>query len=109
ADDAILELNHRFQKHGLGYEFLGGELIKLNSQYIHAQAVKPAISLLQDEGFRGAEEEFLHAHDHYREGRYKEAIVDALKAFENTMKSICNARTWHYSSNDPANQLIKII
>jgi len=109
ADDAILELNARFQEHSIGYQFEGGELIKVGSQYIHSSVVKPALTLLHDKSFRGAESEFLSAHEHYRKGRYKEAIVDALKAFESTIKAICDARKWHYSPSDSAKELIKII
>jgi hypothetical protein len=96
ADEAINELNHRFREHNIGYQFVGDELIRVDSQYIHGQVVKPAITLLQSANFRGASEEFLHAHEHYRHGRSKEAVVEALKAFESTMKSICDARKWSY-------------
>lgn len=110
SDDAIAELNHRFHEHSIGYEYVGDNLIKQNSQYIHAEVVKPALSLLQDQHFSGPEEEFLHAHQHYRKGEYKEAIVDALKAFESTMKAICDARKWPYDkSKTAAKELIDIV
>lgn len=109
ADDAVSELNTRFKEHGIGYQFDGGELMRVDSQYMHAQVVKPAISLLRDLKFLGAENEFLHAHEHYRKGNHKEAIVDALKAFESTMKAICYARNWTFSPNDSARDLIKIM
>lgn len=80
--------------------------MRVDSQYIHAQVVKPAISLLQEMGFRGAEDEFLRAHRHYRVGEYKEAVAEALKAFESTMKAICVARKWSYDANATARILI---
>ena len=46
ADDAIAELNARFQEHGIGYAFEGGEIIRVDSQLLHAEAVKPALILL---------------------------------------------------------------
>lgn len=107
-DDAIEELNHRFKEHGIGYEFVGGELIRVDSQYVHAEVTRPAISLLQDMDFAGASDEFLRAHEHYRKERYKEAVAEALKAFESTMKSICDARKWHYA-DATAKTLIKIL
>lgn len=107
--DAIDELNFRFREHGVGYQFEGGELIRLDSQYIHSESVVPAITLLRHERFRGAEEEFLKAHHHYREGRYKEAVVEALKAFESTMKCICDARRWSYQPTAQAKNLIEIL
>lgn len=109
AHDAIEELNHRFKQHGLGYEFVDGEIIRIDSQYIHAEAVKPAIQLLHDAKFYGASEEFLKAHKYYREGKYKEATAEALKSFESTLKCICNEKGWSYESTDTATKLIKVI
>jgi hypothetical protein len=66
------------------------KLIRIDSQYVHAEAVKPAIFLLQEAEFEGASEEFLKAHNHYSQGQNKEATAEALKTFESTLKSICN-------------------
>lgn len=108
-DDAIQELNHRFQEHGIGYQYVSGEIIRIDSQYIHSEVVKPAISLLQEAGFRGPSDEFLDAHEHYRKGNYKEAIAGALKAFESTMKAICDVRKWPYSPSATAKPLIDVL
>ncbi|PLS80213.1 MAG: hypothetical protein CYG59_09180 [Chloroflexi bacterium] len=108
-DDAIEELNHRFREHGIGYQFTGGELIKVDSQFVHAEIVTPAISLLHDLAFRGPEDEFLRAHEHYRHGRNKEAITEALKAFESALKAICEARGWSYDKTATASKLIATV
>jgi hypothetical protein len=50
--------------------------------------VKPALSLLHDAGFDGPADEFMKGFEHYRHGRNKEAVAEALKAFESTMKAI---------------------
>ncbi len=109
VDDAIEELNLRFREHGVGYQFEGNRLIRIDSQFIHAEAVKPALGLLAEAGFEGAREEFTKAHEHYRHDRYKEAVAEALKAFESTMKSICDARKWPYKSSDTAKPLMDIL
>ena len=109
ADDAIEELNHRFREHSVGYQYVGGQLIRMDSEYLHAEAVKPALSLLRHAGFSGAEEEFSSAHEHYRHGRKKEAIADALKAFESTMKAVCDAQGWSYSGAATAKELIGVV
>jgi len=108
-DEAIKELNHRFREHGIGYQFESGELMRVDSQFVHAEVVKPALALLHEAGFKGAQEEFLKAHDHYRHGRSKEAIAEALKAFESTMKAICAARKWPYPATATAKALIDIL
>jgi len=108
-DLAIEKLNYRFEEHQLGYEFIEGQLILRNNKYIHKEAIVPAIKLLHEEMFFGPSEEFLRAHEHYRKGRYKEAIVEALKAFESTIKSICETRNWPYDPTAQASGLIKVI
>ncbi|HDZ9157241.1 TPA: hypothetical protein RUY77_003519, partial [Vibrio cholerae] len=56
----------------------------------------------------GARDEFLSAHTHYRNQRYKEALVDCLKSFESMMKAICEKRGWQFGKNDTAKKLINI-
>jgi hypothetical protein len=107
-DDAINELNTRFKEHGIGYQYVGGRIVRIDSQYVHTEAVLPAISLLQQPGFEGASEEFLDAHKHYREGNYKDAISNASKAFESTMKSVCSLMDWKFPENATAKPLIDI-
>ena len=60
-------------------------------------------------GTGGREAEFLNAHEHYRRGDYPEAIGEALKAFESTMKAICDNRKWPYPAKATAQGLIKAI
>src|ERR1022692_528927 len=81
ADDAISELNFRFREHGVGYQF-DGEIIRVDSELLHAEAVKPALGLLRAAEYAGAQAEFLSAHEHHRHGRTKEALAECLKAFE---------------------------
>lgn len=108
-DACIKELNGRFKQAGCGYEYINGELIRIDSQLIHTDAVKPAINFLNAKGFAAPRNEFLGAFAHYRHGRYKEALVDAAKAFESTMKIICTANGWSYAKTDTANKLITIL
>jgi hypothetical protein len=96
VEEAINRLNRRFKQHDLGYEFVGcpGIIIRVDSQYVQAEVVEPAIALLHAAGFQGPLDEFLKAHREYRRGDMKDAMNDALKAFESTMKAICDARRW---------------
>lgn len=106
--EAIETLNYRFREHGVGYQYESGEIIRVDSQIIHAEAVKPVLHLLSDTRFKGANEEFLKAHEHYRHGRYKECLVECLKAFESTMKTICDIQGWIYQPRDTAKNLINV-
>jgi hypothetical protein len=59
--------------------------------------------------FTGASDEFLKAHEHYRKGRKGEAMTEALKAFESTMKAICDENGWSYPGNATAKTLVKAV
>lgn len=108
ATDSIIELNARFKEHGIGYQFEDGNIIRIDSEFIHSEAVKPALRLLSDAIYSGAQDEFLSAHEHYRHGNNKEALVDCLKSFESTMKTICDKKGWSYSPTATASSLIDI-
>ena len=107
-DDAVEELNHRFREHGVGYQYESGQIIRVDSQYLHSEAVKPALTMLSDSMYQGANAEFLSAHEHYRAKRYKECLNDCLKAFESCLKAICDKRGWTYGAGDTANRLVDI-
>jgi hypothetical protein len=68
----------------------------MDSQFLHAEVVKPALTLLNAKGFEGPAQEFVDAFDHFRHGQNKDAMDDALKCFESTMKAICTKRNWAY-------------
>lgn len=106
-DDAISELNYRFKESGIGYQFESDELIRVDSQYVHSEVVKPVLNLLgKNKKYAGANDEFLSAHEHYRHKRYKECLNDCLKSFESLMKAIHEKHSWPYNQNDTAKKLI---
>ncbi len=105
-DNAIAELNARLREHGVGYTFETGTIIKLDSTYVHAEITVPALQILHDGKYRGAMDEFLKAHEHWRHGRNKEAINDSLKAFESVLKTICERKKWAFQPTDTAKKLI---
>ena len=109
CEEAIDELNQRFREHGVGYQYESGQIIRADSQIIHSEAVQPALKMLSNPMYKGANAEFLSAHKHYRAKDYKPCMNECLKAFESCLKSICDARGWTYSSGDTANRLIEIV
>jgi len=108
-DDAIAELNHRFREHGVGYQYESGIMIRVDSQLIHSEVVRPALNMLSDPMYEGANAEFLSAHEHFRTRKYKECLNDCLKAFESCIKAICAKRGWAYSDSDTAKHLVDIV
>ena len=67
----------------MGYEFANSQIITIDSTFLHKTAVKPALKILFEEGFEGAEDEIRNAYERRRKGDNKNAILEAGKAFEN--------------------------
>ena len=108
--NAVKELNHRFQEHGVGYQIEGSKAIRVDSTYIHKEAVRPALTVLRADEFENAEAEFRKAHEHYRHRRYEEANAECLKALESTLKVICYRRGWQFDGEKhTAKALIEIV
>lgn len=121
-NEAIETLNHRFKENNLGYEYCEGEIIRIDRKFTHKEIVKPALNLLYEEEFTSANEEFLLAHRYYKEGYsqddpsadFKNAIINCNKAFESTMKIICENKSdlvpnynCRHAANDLINDLIE--
>ena len=101
-------MNKRFQEHAIGYEFREGRFIRITSNYLHSDTVAPAITVLHEAYLAGANQEFSRAHEHYRHQRYPECLNECLKAFESTMKAICDKRGWPYNQTATASQLMDV-
>ena len=106
ANEVIEELNHRFREHGVGFQFEDGCIVRVDSEITHQEAVKPVLRLLRGKIYEGAQDEFLKAHENYRHRRYKECVVECLKAFESTMKAICEKRDWNYRKDRDAAKVL---
>ena len=108
-DEIVKELNQNFNENNISYQYESGRIIRVDSQFTHQEIIKPVLTVLADPIYKGANEEFLSAYDHYQAGRYKESINECLKAFESCMKSICQKRKWNYNQTDAAKKLIDIL
>jgi hypothetical protein len=105
-DEAIKDLNDRFKEHGFGYKYESGIIMKITSEFNHTEIVRPALKLLSDKRFEGAQQEFLSAHKNYRNKNNKECINDCLKSFESMMKTICKIRKYQINDNATSKVLI---
>ena len=108
-NEAVKELNARFRRAGIGYQYEGGRIIRIDSELIHSEVVQPALQFLQKNGFEGPRDEFMKAHGHYRAGEMKDAITDANNAFESTLKAIFDQRGWQYLKGARASDLLKLV
>jgi len=107
--EGLGELNERFLRAGVGYQFENGRIIRLDNQYVHAEVVKEALRLLNEAGFEQANEEFMRAHRHLREGNRRDCNTAALRATENLLKVICDARGWSYAKGDTVDRLLVLV
>ncbi len=104
AKEATEELNARFKEHAVGFQFLSDQILRIDSQILHAEAVVPTLRLLNKNGYEGAEKEFLNAHEAYRHGDISFAITECHKSFESTMRSIIHKRGWKYDRSETATE-----
>jgi AbiJ N-terminal domain 4 len=109
VDAAFSELNARFTENAVGYQFEEHVIVRTDSHLIHQEAVRPALRLLSDPTFKGAEEEMLQAFEHHRHGKEKDVLVWCLKAFESTLKIICAKRGWTIASKGQAKDLLDAV
>lgn len=109
SQEALDEINYRFRRSSFGFQFIDGLAMRVDSEFLHEEVIKPALRILNRAGFEGAREEFLAAHRHYRNGDLKEAITEAAKSFESVMKAICDQKGWIYPKGARASDLLKII
>lgn len=109
SENAIADLNTRFRENGIGYRFENNMIIKIDNELLHNEITKPTLSFLSNEIFKTVNEEYLKAHEHFKNGNFKEAIVECLKSFESTIKMICEIKGWNYNQKDTSSKLIQII
>ncbi|WP_029868155.1 STM4504/CBY_0614 family protein [Sphingomonas sp. UNC305MFCol5.2] len=105
---ALDEVNYRLREAGVGYQFEEEQVIRVDSQFIHAEVVKPALSLLTGREFDGPRDEFLTAHQHYRRGEHRQAVAMAANSLESTFKSIFDKKGWEYQKGARISDLIKV-
>lgn len=87
-DRVIAEVNGRFIQNGYGMQIEGNNLIPMSSTLIHNSAVRPAIVLMVDDNYDVALSEFMDAVEHYKDGKWADAVANAAKAFESVLKQI---------------------
>ncbi|VWX46619.1 STM4504/CBY_0614 family protein [Novosphingobium sp. 9U] len=100
------ELNARLAEAAVGYQLKSGSIIQLDREIIHKEVVMPALQLLADPRFAGANDEYLDAHRFYRDGDFESCLIECGKAFESVLKVIGGKRNWAITPNDAASKLV---
>ena len=82
-------------------------ITRRDSGTMHEIAIQPALKLLQDPRFETANQEFLEALLHHRDGDYGDSVLKCQNSFESVMKIICEQKEWSYKRHDTL--LIEVI
>lgn len=109
AKAAVEHLNKRFTQHCIGYKFEGNIIIKIDNELMYASVTKEMFVLLEQQVFGNVNEEYLQAHRQFRSGNHKDCIVNCAKAFESTLKIICDQKQYAYQQNDTAARLLNVL
>jgi hypothetical protein len=104
-ESAAQELNGRLREHDVPLQFVDGILVRTDSDYLHQETTMPALELLHDSRFAGAQHEFREAHKAYRQGRWDDAVSEANQAFESAMQCAMKEVGVSFSENDAAGVL----
>ena len=93
---AIARLNQRFQEHAIGYRMERGQIVRLDSEFLHTETTEQALRLMYAQGYEGALDEFQLALKYYRQGpsHYDDCLTNCLKAVESTLQKIIELRIW---------------
>jgi hypothetical protein len=65
------------------------KVVRVDDEAVHTEAVLPALSVLTDPAYAGANDEFRKALADYRQGDFEDCLVKAGSAFESVLKVVC--------------------
>jgi len=108
AHEFVEQANARILEAGVGYQIIDYTLVRVDSQFIHAEVILPALNLLSNKEFANANLEFRQAHAEYVDKNYDDCIHDCCNAFESVLKIILTKKGWAFNANDTASKLIKV-
>jgi hypothetical protein len=102
---AIDRVNVVLSRANIGFEFGDGVFRRVDSDYLHAMAIVPALRLLRDAGFANAEADFQNAIQKYREKPEDKTVLTlANSAYESTLKYILASRDQPYEKDVDGNE-----
>ncbi|MEK4649652.1 hypothetical protein MKY22_17225 [Exiguobacterium sp. FSL W8-0210] len=94
-------INELIRTNGIGYELINNNIIHKGNEVVHKGVVRPALYLLSEPIYDGANSEMLQAFDKFKENDFKGSIHNASNAFESTMKIIIEKNNWQLVNPNP--------
>lgn len=105
----ITRINETFRHNKLGFQVENDVIATKASEFLHQEVVVKPLTLLANEDFKGALEEFTKAIDFYTKGDNENAILESCKAYESTIKSILDKLEIVYVSNANIPSLLALL
>ncbi len=112
---AIADINGWLDEASIGYQYASdedisnSEFIEVSSRASHAEIIVPTLHVLADRRFAPANSEYRAALDHLRKKEFGDAISEAAKALETTLKIIAAEKDWpHDATKDTLKRLLDI-
>ncbi len=104
----ISSLNKILYKYSLGYQIdkIKDQIIRVDSKHIYKEGTKKVLLLLNDIEFENVDDEYRKAYEELKNGNYESVLVEANKAFESTMKIICELKKYGLPKKHNASALI---
>ena len=104
----IVSLNKILYKYSLGYQIdiVKDQIIRVDSKHIYQETIQQVLLLLNDIQFENVDDEYRKAYEELKNGNYEGTLVEANKAFESTMKIICELKGYGLPSKHTASALI---
>lgn len=110
----IDEINYRLKEARIGYEFNtdANMLIKKSDEAVYQLSIEPAFHLLSDLKFKESIDNFAKAFSDYQSGTTKDlenAITNASKALESTIKNICKLKRYEFNEEKPLKDQVAVL
>ena len=85
------------------------QIIVVDDDLIHQEAIEPALGALTAPHFRSANEEFRKALKHYRKGEFPDCLTGCGSTLESTLKVLCHRNGWAHKETDTLNPLLDTV
>ncbi|TDW97120.1 STM4504/CBY_0614 family protein [Dinghuibacter silviterrae] len=109
VESVVQDFNQRLSQHCSGYRLEEGMMVRMDNDLLHQEVTREVLILLTNPDYSNIDAEYRQALKHFRNGDYKDSVVNAGKAFESTMKVICDQKGYAYASNATAAPLMSIL
>lgn len=104
----IKSINKILLLDSLGYQIdeIKNQIIRIDSSHTYQEIIRPTLLLLNDDKFKNIDDEYRKAFEELKNGNYESVLVEANKAFESTMKIICDLKGYGQPKNHAVTSLI---